>query len=156
MREFSVERHYRDMRVTSIYEGTSQLQIVAATGGLLGHSLDALLDDWAAQDYGPEQAALKHQVKEATALLNRSIDHLKEQDDRALIDYYAQDLADMALYVLTGWLALRDGRSTERKRELAQIHITEALSKFRGKMALIQALDPTPMTAKEGILAASE
>ena len=30
MREFNVERHYRDVRVTSIYEGTSQLQIVAA------------------------------------------------------------------------------------------------------------------------------
>jgi hypothetical protein len=152
MREFSVERHYRDIRVTSIYEGTSQLQIVAATGGLLGYSLDTLFDEWAAQDYGPEQAALAKQVKEATALLNRSIDHLKEQDDRALIDYYAQDLADMAIQVLTSWLALQDGRATKRKRELAQIYITERLSDFRGKMTKIQALDPTPVSAREGIL----
>ncbi|MFN2243682.1 MAG: acyl-CoA dehydrogenase family protein, partial [Anaerolineae bacterium] len=36
MREFNIERHYRDMRVTSIYEGTSQLQVVAATGPLMG------------------------------------------------------------------------------------------------------------------------
>jgi hypothetical protein len=125
---------------------------VAATGGLLGYSLDTLFDEWAAQDYGPEQAALAKQVKEATALLNRSIDHLKEQDDRALIDYYAQDLADMAIQVLTSWLALQDGRATKRKRELAQIYITERLSDFRGKMTKIQALDPTPVSAREGIL----
>jgi alkylation response protein AidB-like acyl-CoA dehydrogenase len=49
MREFAIERHYRDMRVTSIYEGTSQLQVVAATGPLMGHALDDLLEDWASQ-----------------------------------------------------------------------------------------------------------
>src|SRR5512135_1537667 len=53
MREFNVERHYRDIRVTNIYEGTSQLQIVVATGKLLGHALDDLIGEWAALDYGP-------------------------------------------------------------------------------------------------------
>jgi len=42
--------------VTNIYEGTSQLQVVAVIGKLLGHALDDLLNDWAAQDYGPELA----------------------------------------------------------------------------------------------------
>ena len=152
MREFSVQRHYRDIRVTTIYEGTSQLQVVAATGGLLGHSLDDLLNEWAAQDYGPELAGLKSQVEEATVLLNRSIDHLKEQDDRALIDYYAADLADMALCVLTSWLTLRDARSGERKRELARVYISETMPKFRGRMATIQALDPAPVQARDALL----
>jgi hypothetical protein len=154
MREFNVERHFRDIRVTSIYEGTSQLQVVAATGGLLGHSLDGLLSDWADQDYGPELNGLKHQVQEATALFNRSIDHMREQDDRALIDYYAQDLADMAVHVLTSWLALRDARSADRKRELARVYVSETLPKFRGRMAVIQTIDPTPVQAKEAILSA--
>jgi alkylation response protein AidB-like acyl-CoA dehydrogenase len=153
MREFNVERHFRDIRVTNIYEGTSQLQIVAASSGLLGHSLDDLLQEWEKQEYGPELAAARDQVREATALLNRSIDHMREQDDGALIDYYASDLADMAVYVLTSWLALRDGRSTERKRALAQVYISEALPRFRGKMAAIQASDPTPLHARELILA---
>jgi alkylation response protein AidB-like acyl-CoA dehydrogenase len=153
MHEFNVERYFRDIRVTNIYEGTSQLQIAAATSGLLGHALDNLLDEWAAQDYGAELAGLKSQVEEATALLNRSIDHLKEQDDRALIDYYAADLADMAVQVLTCWLALRDARSTERKRELARVYISEALPNFRGRMAMIQASDPAPLQARDLVLA---
>lgn len=153
MREFNVERHFRDVRVTNIYEGTSQLQVVAATGPLLGHALDGLLADWAAQEYGAELADLKQQVDEATALLNRSIDHMREQDNHELVDYYAADLADMAIHVLTSWLALQDARSTEQKRELARVYIGETLPRFRGRMAMIQACDPTPLEARDTILA---
>jgi alkylation response protein AidB-like acyl-CoA dehydrogenase len=153
MREFSVERHYRDMRVTSIYEGTSQLQVVAATGGLLGHTLDGLLEDWAAQDYGTKLAGPKALMEEASALLNRTIDHMKELEDRAMIDYYAADLADMAVYVLNGWLTLQDARRTERKEQLARVYINEALPAFRGRMVKLQESDPTPIQARELILA---
>jgi alkylation response protein AidB-like acyl-CoA dehydrogenase len=153
MREFNAERHFRDIRVTSIYEGTSQLQVVAASSGLLGHSLDGLLNDWASQDYGVDLVGLRSQVEEATVLLNRSIDHMKEQDDRTLIDYYAADLADMAIYVLTSWLALQDARSAERKRELARVYISETLPKFRGRMVALQASDPAPLQARDLILA---
>jgi alkylation response protein AidB-like acyl-CoA dehydrogenase len=153
MREFNVERHYRDMRVTSIYEGTSQLQVVAATSGLLGHTLDGLLEEWAAQDYGTKLAGPKSQMEEASALLNRTIDHMKELEDRAMIDYYAADLADMAVYVLNGWLTLQDARRTERKEQLARIYINEALPEFRGRMVKLQESDPTPVRARELILA---
>jgi alkylation response protein AidB-like acyl-CoA dehydrogenase len=153
MREFNIERHFRDIRVTSIYEGTSQLQVVAATGPLMGHALDGLLEEWASQDYGPELDGLKRQVEEATALLNRSIDHMKEQDDRALIDYYAPDLSDLAVHVLRSWLVLRDARVGERKRELARVHIGETLPKVRGRVAMLQALEPAPVQARETVLA---
>jgi hypothetical protein len=122
---------------------------------LLGHALDDLLDGWAEQDYGAELAGLKGQLEEASALLNRSIDHLREQDDRALIDYYAVDLVEMAVGVLTGWLALRDATSAERKRELARVYIGETLPKFRSRMAAIQASDPAPLQARDPVLAES-
>jgi alkylation response protein AidB-like acyl-CoA dehydrogenase len=152
MREFNVERHFRDIRVTNIYEGTSQLQIAAATSGLLGHALDGLLDKWASEDYGPELSGLKGQVEEATALFNRSLDHMKEQDDRALIDYYAADLADMAVYVLTCWLVLRDARLADRERELARVYIGETIARVRGRVAMIQGSGAAPFEAKDHVL----
>jgi hypothetical protein len=155
MREFNVERHFRDIRVTNIYEGTSQLQIAAATSGLLGHALDSLLEEWSALDYGPELAALKGQVEEATASLDRCIDHLKGQEERALIDYYAEDLADIAVYVVNCWLVLQDARSAERKREMARVYIAEALPKIRGKVAVLQAIDPTLLQTRDAILTSS-
>ncbi len=153
MREFNIERLCRDVRVTSIYEGTSQLQVVAATGPLMGHALDDLLDEWAGQDYGPELEGLKRQVAETTALLKRTIDHMKEAEDRALIDYYASDLSDLSLDVLTSWLVLRDARVGERKKELARVYIGETLPKARGRVAMLQALEPAPVQARETVLA---
>jgi hypothetical protein len=155
MREFNVERHFRDIRVTNIYEGTSQLQIVAATGGLLGHALDDLLTAWAAEDYDPELATLKDRANEATALLNRSIDHLREQGDRELIDYYASDLVDVAVRVLTSWLVLQDARASELKRELARVYIGENLPKICGGAAMLQTGDRAPLQARDSLLAES-
>lgn len=153
MREFNVERHYRDVRITSIYEGTSQLQIVAAMGGLLGHSLDSLLGEWTALDYGAELAALKGQVEEATASFNRCIDHLKGYKERAVIDYYSADLADMAVYVINCWLTLQDARLTETKREVARVYIAETLPRIRDRVARLKAIDPTLLQARDLILA---
>ena len=153
MREFNIERHFRDIRVTSIYEGTSQLQVVAATGPLMGHALDGLLEEWAGEDYGPELDGLKRQAGEATALLSRTIDHMKEADDRALIDYYAPDLSDLAVDVLTSWLVLRDARTGERKRELARVYFGEVMPRVRGRVATLQALEPAPVQVRETVLA---
>jgi hypothetical protein len=153
MQEFSVERHFRDVRITNIYEGTSQLQVVAAIGGLMGHALDGLLNDLAAQDYGEELADLKKQLEETNALFIRCIDHLKEED-REAIDYYASDVVDAASYLFNSWLMLEDAATSERKQDLARIYIAEAMPVIRNKIDVLKALDPTPFKAKETVLAA--
>ena len=48
---------------------------------------------------------------------------------------------------------LHEGRSTEQKRELARFYIGETMPKIRGKVAVLQAIDPTPVEAKDVILA---
>jgi len=152
MREFNVERHYRDIRVTNIYEGTSQLQIVAAIGKLLGHALDDLLDEWAALDYGAGLKPLKDQVAEATALVNRCIDHLKECET-PLIDYYASDMVDMTVYVVNCWLMLQQARLDERKRAVAQVYIAAHLPRVKSAVMAIQAADPAPLRVRDIVLA---
>ncbi len=140
MREFNVERHYRDVRVTNIYEGTSQLQVVAATGKLLGHALDSLLDEWAGLDYGEGLAELKDMLYEETAQFKQATDVLKGKE-RQVIDYYASDLADMAVYLVNMWLMLQDGRVSERKRELAQLYIDENLAQVHHARQTILNID---------------
>ena len=152
MREFNVERHYRDVRVTSIYEGTSQLQVVAAIGGLLGRSLNSLLADLAALDHGPELAGLKAQLAAATTSLDRCIDVLKSRGDSALVDYYAADLADLACYAINCWLMLRDARGRESKRQVAQVYLAETLPKIRRAAASLEAADPALLEARNLIL----
>lgn len=152
MREFNVERHYRDIRVTNIYEGTSQLQIVAAMSKLLGHALDELLDEWARLDYGPELASLQAKLVEANELFKRSTDHLKEQE-REVIDYYAADLTDMAVYIVNSWLLLQDARLSERKRAIAQVYLAEHLPQVHRAGEAIHTADATPLEVRGTVLA---
>jgi alkylation response protein AidB-like acyl-CoA dehydrogenase len=152
MREFNVERHYRDIRVTSIYEGTSQLQIVAAIGKLLGRALDPLLDEWIArEDYPPELESVKAQLVEATSLLRQAGDALKARE-REVIDYYASDLVDMAAYLVNAWLMLLDGNSGQRKIDLARVYTAEHLPHIHGAARAILAADAIPLQARNTVL----
>lgn len=151
MREFNVERHYRDVRVTNIYEGTSQLQVVAALGKLLGGALEPLLAEWAALDYGPALEPLKVQWVEATGWFRQAADHLKAKE-REVIDYYAADLMDLAVYLVNGWLLLQDARRLERKQALARVYLAQHLPQAQAAYAAVLAADKTPLEVKAQIL----
>jgi 3-(methylthio)propanoyl-CoA dehydrogenase len=152
MNEFNVERHCRDVRVTNIYEGTSQLQIVAAIGKLLGHALDDLLDEWVAIEYGEQLDVLKTQLLETTELFKNATDVLKAKE-RDLIDYYAADLADMAAFVVNSWLLLQDAQISERKADIARVYINEHIHHIHANGKTILNADSTPLLARETILA---
>ena len=153
MQEFNVERHARDVRVTSIYEGTSQLQVVAALGKLLGGALDPLLDGWAALEY---PAALQPQVArwtQASEQFRQATESLKSRQ-RDVIDYYAADLVDMAIDVVTGWLLLQDARADERKQALARLHVAGRGPRVAAALAILSAADLYPLQARDTILEA--
>jgi hypothetical protein len=128
------------------------LQIVAAIGKLLGGGLNELLDEWASLDYGAELDTLKQKLVEATEIFKEAATSLKD-NEREVIDYYAADLTDMAVYVLCSWLLLRDARHSERKREMARVYIIEHLPQVHSAHAAIRAADATPLEARAAILA---
>ena len=130
MREFNVERHFRDVRVTNIYEGTSQLQVVAVTGKLLGHALDPLLEGWAAAAPSPEQSDLHARLVQANALFLRTTDTLKDQP-RQQIDFSAVDLATMAAILVSAWLLLQDVPHSPARLDLARAYLAEHLPSLR-------------------------
>ena len=151
MREFNVERHYRDVRVTNIYEGTSQLQVVAAIGKLMGRGLDGLFSQWMAQDYGTELEPQKAQLTEAVDLFQRAGDFLKTRE-QPVIDYYASDLMDMAAYLVNSWLLMQDARISERKADVARLYIAEHLPKVRAAGEVILTADETPLAVRDAVL----
>ncbi len=151
MREFNVERHYRDMRVTSIYEGTSQLQVVAATGGLLGHALDELLSEWRQADYSPELDELKGRLEAMTDLFFSGAEALKGSD-RDVIDYYAEDLTELAVRVVNCWLMLRDADQYPERQKLAHVYVARCEPLIRARAAVLETLDPAPLEDMDSIL----
>jgi hypothetical protein len=152
MREFKVERLMRDQRVTNIYEGTSQLQVVAAIGKLLGHSLDPLLNVWMDIAVDSDLAEEKASLEEATGQFRKAVDHLKGQD-RAVIDFYASDLVDMSAWMICSWLLLRDAGTSPQKKDLFRAYLADVLPRMRVAGELVMQSDTAILKTKASLLA---
>ncbi|TET55136.1 MAG: hypothetical protein E3J64_00745 [Anaerolineales bacterium] len=74
---------------------------------------------------------------------------------RATPNYYAADLAAMAVGVISSWQVLKDTRECDRKRELAKVFIADVMPRIRGRVTALHASDLAPMEAKDVLLAES-
>jgi hypothetical protein len=152
MREFNIERLFRDVRITNIYEGTSQLQVVAAIGKLLNRSLDPLLAEWQAAKYPADMAAEKAILVELTATYQKAVDALKAQPDRDRVDYYACDLVDCAVWLVNSWLLVRDTNVLEAKKPVARAYVASISPRLRASAEIVVASNPVPLEAISALL----
>jgi len=141
MRDFDVERHYRDARITNIYEGTTQLQVVAAVGAVMSGTAASAIDEYAAEDWGTLPERLRKDVEAARMLLDKSILVVKEAASEELTAYHARRLVEMATDLIVSWLLLRAARLTERKLPVAEAFIEKALARAEERAARIRRED---------------
>jgi hypothetical protein len=153
MKEFNIERLFRDVRITNIYEGTSQLQVVAAIGKLLNRTLDPLLAEWAATEYPADMAAEKALLVELTGVYQGAVDALKAQPERDRVDYYACDLVDSAVWLVNSWLVLRDTTVLDAKKPIARAYIASVAPRIRASAEIVVASNPVPLAAIATLLA---
>jgi len=141
MRDFAVERHSRDARITNIYEGTTQLQVVAAIGGVLGGTLAARLDDYDVEHFGATPELLDR-VRSARAHLAQATARVRELDDVRFRDFHARRLVEMAIDVSCGYLMLRAAQDEARKL-LAARYFVDAMT-ARVSAAALQVVGSRP------------
>jgi alkylation response protein AidB-like acyl-CoA dehydrogenase len=153
MKEFNIERLFRDVRITNIYEGTSQLQVVAAIGKLLNRSLDPLLAEWSAAEYPADMAAERATLVELTATFQKAVDALKAQPERDRVDYYACDLVDTAVWLTCAWLLLRDTNILDTKKPIARAYLASVAPRIRAAAEIVVASNAVPLEAIAALLA---
>jgi 3-(methylthio)propanoyl-CoA dehydrogenase len=117
MRDYASERHARDARITTIYEGTSQLQIVAAVRGVCSGTAEKYLADLAAKQYAPEVKDLLTKLATGTDQLNTAIEFVKDKGNDYM-DLYGRALTDIAIALINGYL-LCDQAGTRVKMDVA-------------------------------------
>ena len=103
MRDYAIERHVRDARITTIYEGTSQLQVVAAVRGVCSGTAEKYFAELAGLQYSPDVADLLQKLAEGTQQLNAAIEFTKEQGNDYM-DLYGRALVDVAIDLINGYL----------------------------------------------------
>ena len=125
MRDFAVERHSRDARITNIYEGTTQLQVVAAIGGVLGGTFADRLAEYDA---------------EATA-------RVRDLGDERYRDFHSRRLVEMAIDVVCGYLLLRTAQHDARKLLVARYFVDAMAPRVRAAAGMVLAGDPLTLDA---------
>ncbi|MBU1518574.1 MAG: acyl-CoA dehydrogenase family protein [Planctomycetes bacterium] len=103
MRDYPCERYARDARITTIYEGTSQLQVVAAVRGVCSGTVEKYIGELTAENYEPQVKDLLDILKQNTEILLKAAAFAKETG----IDYMdlcGRALVDSAIYIICGYL----------------------------------------------------
>jgi hypothetical protein len=103
MRDYACERYARDARITTIYEGTSQLQVVAAVRGVCSGTAEKFLTELADQQFDPEIGDLLETLAKGRELLKESVVYVKQQGNEYM-DLYGRAVVDIAIDLINGYL----------------------------------------------------
>ncbi len=131
MREFHVEQLARDARITNIYEGTSQMQIVAASGGVLNDVLGDIFEKNEKREFKGGLTKLSTHLKEIRQLFLASLQYVLEKKDIGFQEVAAKDLVEMYSYLRIGYLLLEEAETEPRKVFIANRYIVNALANAR-------------------------
>jgi len=156
MRDYPVERLVRDARITSIYEGTSQLQVVAALAGMLGGGLDPVYEGLAARPYTGGTAKHAPAVAQALEQYQQALAYVKERGERDYTDYVGRALADMAIDVYHGYRLLQQGEVSESKALLANLFVPAMARRVATALAVVTSGEHTLLDSYEALLALPE
>jgi alkylation response protein AidB-like acyl-CoA dehydrogenase len=131
MKEFKVERLARDARITNIYEGTSQLQVVAALGGVVTDVLKDFFEEHEKKEYRGALATLAAHLKEMRALSQETLRYVTERRDSAFQDVAAKHLVDLYGTTYVGYLLMDHAEILDRKVFIANRYVLNAVAEAR-------------------------
>ena len=131
MKDFTIERLARDARITNIYEGTSQLQIVAAMGGVIKDILADHFDEKMKKTYKGTLNKLADHLKEIREIFTDCLKYVQDKNDPRYQDVAAKELVDLYSFLYVGFLVLDEAEINRRKIFIANRYITNALANAR-------------------------
>lgn len=138
MKEFSVERLARDARITNIYEGTSQLQIVAAIGGVVNDIFAGFFSERGKKEYKGNLARLADKLIEMRKSFLDCLKYVTDKADKHFQSVAAKELVEIYSYLYTGYLLMDEAEIDSRKVFIANRYILEAAAKTRMNAEVIK------------------
>lgn len=141
MHDFDVERYYRDARITNIYEGTTQLQVVAAIGGIMQRVLDPIISEMLGMSCEGFDPALLKKVGVMFAKQKEAVQFVADKKDSAYHDLRARNLVENETFVFVSLLMLRDAKKDAKRLPLAERYILDAAHDFERNYQVIMSGD---------------
>ena len=137
--EYKCQRLFRDARIFSIYEGTTQLQVVAAIRYITNGTYLNIIKEMLESEVSDDLKALKERVAKLADLYEAAINKVKEANDQAVHDFLARRLYNMTGDIVMSLLILDDAtKSPELFAKSANVYVRMAEEEVLGHSAYIQ------------------
>lgn len=108
MKDYPIERIYRDARITSIYEGTTQLQVVAAIRGVTAGGYLKQIRAYEAEEIKPELHTYRRILIQMTEEYEEAVEKVTALNDNEYVDFHARRMVEMAGNIIMGYLLVTD------------------------------------------------
>lgn len=137
--EYKCQRLFRDARIFSIYEGTTQLQVVAAIRYITNGTYLSIIKEMLESEVSDDLKALKKRVAKLVELYEAAINKVKEANDQAVHDFLARRLYNMTGDIVMSLLILDDAtKAPEMFAKSANVYVRMAEEEVLGHSAYIQ------------------
>jgi alkylation response protein AidB-like acyl-CoA dehydrogenase len=153
MKDFNVERYCRDARITNIYEGTTQLQHIAAIGGIVQRVLEPVMSEFSHLPFEGKLRRLASAVDVAREKLNRAVAHVESRNDSEYFGLMTRRLCGMETVVFVSYLLLRDALVDKKREVLAERYVLDMIPTVANDYDAIMTTDLSLVDRHEEILA---
>ena len=138
--EYKSQRLFRDARIFSIYEGTTQLQVVAAVRYITNGTYLSIMKEMLEEEVCDCMKPLKERVAKLVVLYEAAVEKVKADDNQDEHDFLARRLYDMTAEIIMSLLILADAsKAPELFEKSANVYVRMAEEDVLGKAAYIQA-----------------
>jgi len=141
MKDFPIERIYRDARITSIYEGTTQLQLIAAIKGVGNGVFLSMMREYEHRPISPELEYLRAHLISMTNDYTAIVELLSTLKNPEFFDFHARRVVEIAGNILIGYLLLLDATRDNKYAKTASIFIKRAMAQNAEKCMFINQFD---------------
>ena len=137
--EYKSQRLFRDARIFSIYEGTTQLQVVAAIRYITNGTYLGIMKEMLEQEVSEELLPLKKRIEGMVAQYEAALNYVKEAQNQELQDFLARRLYDMTGDIIMSLLIIGDAtKAPELFGKSAQVYVRMAEEDVMGKAIYVR------------------
>ena len=148
--EYKSQRLFRDARIFSIYEGTTQLQVVAAVRYITNGTYLSIMKEMLEEEVCDCMKPLKERVAKLVALYEEALDKVKADDNQDEHDFLARRLYDMTAEIIMSLLIMADaGKAPELFKKSAHVYVRMAEENVLGKAAYIKVFNADDLKSFE-------
>ena len=141
--EYKSQRLYRDARIFSIYEGTTQLQVVAAVRYISNGTYLGIIKEMLEKEVAEELKPLKVRVGKMVELYEKAVAYVKEADNQEMHDFLARRLYNMTCDIIMSLLILEDAtRAPELFQKSANVFVRLAEAEVIGDATYVTSFIP--------------